>query len=100
MDLARKPGTGTAIANSQIYRALLKRRNLSGPNFHALRHTHASQLLRDGIDAKVISRRLGHSRASFTMDVYAHVMPGADDEAARRTDLHYEQAIANTIYKV
>jgi integrase len=83
-------------AFTSAYRDLLKRRKLTGPNFHALRHAHASQLLKDGVDVKVISKRLGHSRASFTMDVYAHLMPGQDQEAARRTDAGLRKALETT----
>jgi integrase len=71
-------------AFTSAYRALLIRRNLTGPNFHALRHSHASQMLRAGVDLKMISERLGHSRVSFTIDTYAHLFPGMDEEAARR----------------
>jgi integrase len=80
-------------AFTSSYRSLLKRRNLSGPNFHALRHSHASQLLKAGVDPKVISKRLGHSRASFTMDVYAHLLPGQDEEASLRVDAALRQAM-------
>jgi len=51
--------------------------------FHALRHTHASLLIRDGVDILTISRRLGHSRASITLDVYGHLIGGADEAAAK-----------------
>jgi hypothetical protein len=40
-----------------------------------------------------ISKRIGHSRASFTMDVYAHLMPGQDSEAAKRTDTGLRKAL-------
>jgi integrase len=83
-------------AFTSAYRDLLRRRNLTGPNFHALRHAHASQLLTAGVDAKVISKRLGHSRASFTMDVYAHLMPGQDQEAAVRLDARLQKAMDAT----
>ena len=73
-------------AFTSAYRALLKRRGLSGPNFHALRHSHASHMLKAGVDPKLISARLGHSRTSFTMDVYAHLLPGADETAAERVN--------------
>ena len=39
--------------------------------FHALRHTHASMLINAGIDILTVSRRLGHSKAAITLDVYA-----------------------------
>jgi integrase len=71
-------------AFTSAYRALLLRRKLTGPNFHALRHSHASQMLRAGVDFKMISERLGHSKVAFTMDTYAHLFPGMDEEAARR----------------
>ncbi|QXU55230.1 tyrosine-type recombinase/integrase [Rhodococcus sp. LW-XY12] len=51
---------------------------------HGLRHTHASLLLAAGVPVKVVSERLGHASVSVTMDVYAHVMPGAQRSAAER----------------
>lgn len=40
---------------------------------HALRHTHASLLLADGIDIETISRRLGHENSKVTREIYLHV---------------------------
>ena len=51
--------------------------------FHALRHTHASTLIRARVDVLTISRRLGHSSASMTLDIYGHLMEGADAAAAK-----------------
>jgi integrase len=68
------------------YRQLLKRRKLSGPTFHALRHSHASHLLRQGVDPKLISERLGHSKVSFTLDQYVHLLPGMQEEAAQKIE--------------
>lgn len=50
--------------------------------FHDLRHTHASLALQAGIPAKVVSERLGHATVAFTLDVYSHVIPGLQEEAA------------------
>lgn len=85
-------------AFTSAYRDLLRRRKLDGPNFHALRHAHASWLIASGIDVKTVSQRLGHARSSFTMDRYVHAMPGQDLEAARRTNdaLNNALAAANT----
>ena len=49
-----------------------------------LRHTHATLLLADGENAKVVQERLGHHSHSFTADTYQHVMPGMDEAAATR----------------
>ncbi len=51
-------------------------------NFHALRHAHATILLKQGVNPKVVSERLGHARVSTTLDIYAHVLPGMQEEAA------------------
>jgi len=50
---------------------------------HDLRHTHASVLLRSGVQPKVVSDRLGHSSIAITLDTYSHVLPSTDAEAAR-----------------
>jgi integrase len=80
-------------AFTSAYRALLKRRKLTGPNFHALRHGNASQMLADGVDIETVSKRLGHSRASFTLAQYCHMLPGQDQEAARRIDETLQKAM-------
>ncbi len=51
-------------------------------SLHDLRHTHATLLLKAGVPVKVVSERLGHSTAAFTMTVYQHVLPGMQAEAA------------------
>ena len=50
--------------------------------FHALRHTHASQLIDAGVDVVTIAKRLGHSGPNITLKVYAHLFRDSDDKAA------------------
>lgn len=57
-----------------------------GVRFHDLRHTHASQLLRQGTPVKTVSQRLGHSTAAITLNVYAHVLSGDDERATDAFD--------------
>ena len=52
--------------------------------FHDLRHSHASLMLKAGVSPKAISEMLGHASISITMDVYAHLLPGIQEEAARK----------------
>lgn len=61
---------------------LVAKHELRRIRLHDLRHTHASHLLAAGVNAKVVSERLGHSSVSFTLDVYGHVMPGQQADAA------------------
>jgi integrase len=68
---------------SRSWRQTCAARKLPRVQFHALRHTHASTLIRAGVDVLTISRRLGHSKAAMTLDVYGHLMEGADAAAAR-----------------
>ncbi len=51
---------------------------------HTLRHTCASLLLAQGVHPRIVMETLGHSGISITMDVYAHVMPEQQREAAQR----------------
>jgi integrase len=51
---------------------------------HDLRHTHATLLLADRENIKVVSERLGHASVTVTLTVYAHVMPGNQRQAADR----------------
>jgi integrase len=50
--------------------------------FHALRHTHASQLIASGVDIVTISKRLGHAKPSVTLAIYAHMFTTDDSKAA------------------
>jgi integrase len=50
--------------------------------FHALRHTHASQLIHEGVDIVTISKRLGHAKPDITLRVYAHLFHKDDSKAA------------------
>lgn len=50
---------------------------------HDLRHFHASVLLQNGQNPVLVSKRLGHSTVSMTLDIYGHLMPGWQKEAAQ-----------------
>jgi integrase len=49
---------------------------------HDLRHFMATEMLAAGVPISTVSRRLGHARASTTLNVYAHSVPGCDRKAA------------------
>jgi integrase len=54
--------------------------------FHHLRHGTATVLLARGVDLKTISSILGHSKYSTTADLYAHVAPQLQQQAADTLD--------------
>lgn len=51
--------------------------------FHDLRHTYATIALAAGVPIHVVSERLGHTNTSVTLNVYSHVMPGMQADAAQ-----------------
>jgi integrase len=54
--------------------------------FHDLCHSYASLRLNLSIPVIEVSRKLGHSRASITLDIYDHLIPGMQTETAQRID--------------
>lgn len=78
-----KPHHAHNIAQRDLPR-VLKKAKLPRIRFHDLRHCHASFLLLVGTPLKVVQERLGHSTAAFTMQTYAHLLPGMEEEASTR----------------
>ncbi|HHW14436.1 MAG TPA: site-specific integrase, partial [Firmicutes bacterium] len=64
------------------FKRLLSRAKLPPIRFHDLRHTHASLMLAQGVNLKVVSERLGHSTVAITGDIYSHVLPTLQEQAA------------------
>lgn len=64
------------------YAKLTKLAGIRRIKFHGLRHTCATLLLQAGQPVHVVSERLGHSTVSMTLEVYAHVLPDMQREAA------------------
>lgn len=68
------------------FKLLLKKAELPDVRFHDLRHTAATLLLRLGEHPKVVQERLGHATIAVTMDIYSHVMPDLQRDAATKLD--------------
>ncbi|HVA61578.1 MAG TPA: tyrosine-type recombinase/integrase [Mycobacteriales bacterium] len=51
---------------------------------HDLRHTWATLALEAGVHPKVVQERLGHSNVSITLDLYSHVSPAMQSDAAEK----------------
>lgn len=77
--------TGRPIEKANLRAAfvrMLKRAGLPVIRFHDLRHTAASLMLNNGVPPLVVSKMLGHSRPSVTLDVYGHLLQHSQREAA------------------
>jgi integrase len=59
---------------------------------HGLRHSHATQLLAQGVHPKITQERLGHS-ISITLDLNSHVLPGMQEDAAAKVDAALQAAM-------
>jgi integrase len=79
---------------SKRWAKLVKASGLPARGFHHLRHAHATALLQNGVHIKVASERLGHSTTGITLDLYSHVLPGMQEDAAARIDAAYQKAIS------
>ena len=66
----------------RYFKPLLKKCGISEDfTFHGLRHTHATLLLQQGVNPKIVQERLGHSSIKVTMDTYSHVLPDMQKQA-------------------
>lgn len=65
----------------------------SPPNvtFHTLRHTFATRAIEQGMDILVLSKILGHSDPSTTLNKYGHALPNhKKDNMEKIRELYFE----------
>ncbi len=80
-------------ALKRLFSRVNKKAGLEGVTPHTLRHTHASILIYQGVDAKTISARLGHEDVAFTLQTYGHLFPGQDEHAADEMDAFFKDLL-------
>ena len=78
-------------AFSNLFAKLVRAAGLPPIRLHDLRHSYATAALAAGVPVKVLSQRIGHADVGVTLTIYAHVMPGDDEEAARRADALFSE---------
>jgi integrase len=64
--------------------------------FHDLRHTSATLLLAEGVHGKIVEERLGHANIAMTLDLYSHVTPDMQRQAADAIDAAIDAATTDT----
>jgi integrase len=85
-----KPDTVTAKACLLARKAGLGK----GSSQHTLRHSHASQLLGNGVSLATVSKRLGHTDVHTTATIYSHALPKDDLGGAESWDANFTKTKA------
>ena len=84
-----RTSTGNPVSPRNLLRHFhqsLEKAGIRRVKFHSLRHTFVSYLLSQNTPPKDVQVTAGHSHYSTTVDIYGHIMSGAQKEAARKMD--------------
>ena len=87
---------GASPASSPAYK---QDKGSAAHSLSCVRHSHATQLLADGVHPKIAQERLGHSTITTTMDLYSHVTDTMQTDAAARLDAAFRPAITGRVAK-
>jgi integrase len=77
---------GSTIQPRSLTHAVSKFLKEWGMTLHGLRHSHASHMLAENVHPKIVQERLGHSSIGITLDIYSHLMPNMQGDAAKAVD--------------
>ena len=70
----------------RAFKVTIEQLGLPKIRVHDLRHTHATFLLENKVNPKVIQERLGHKNVNITLNTYSHVLPSMQLEVAQKFD--------------
>lgn len=88
-DLVFTMPSGRPIDSDKLarrFKSILEQAGLPTIRLYDLRHTGATLALAAGVPPKVVSEQLGHASAAFTLDIYSHVLPHMQEEAAAKVE--------------
>ena len=71
---------------AQRFKQILNQEDLPTLRLYDLRHTAATLALSAGVPPKVVAEQLGHASAAFTLDIYSHLLPHMQEEAAMKVE--------------
>ncbi len=75
-----------ANLRTRVFWPALTKTGLRRMRIHDLRHTFASLLIQQGESLAYVKEQLGHHSIQITVDIYGHLVPGANREAVNRLD--------------
>ncbi len=89
LNLIFPSSVGTPQSPSNLlkgFKALILQAGVKKIRFHDMRHTAASLMLNHGVPVLIVSKILGHSKPSTTLDIYGHLIPIMQDGVASLMD--------------
>ena len=89
-DLVFPSEVGTVLQPENLYHRyflpILEHAGLRHIRLHDLRHTFGSLLIQSGASLAYVKEQMGHHSIQVTLDVYGHLIPGANRQAVDRLD--------------
>jgi integrase len=70
----------------RVFKKILEKAKMRQIRIHDIRHTYASQLIQDNRSLAYIKDQLGHHSIQVTVDIYGHLVPGANKEVVDSLD--------------
>lgn len=74
----------------RVFYRIIERAGIPRFRFHDIRHTFASLLLQQGESLHYVKEQMGHATIQTTVDIYGHIVPGANRNAVNRLDDHIQ----------
>jgi integrase len=97
------PGDGRVFASDRQVRTQAERAGKRWTEqghdrltLHDARHTYASLMIAAGVNAKALSTFMGHANIAITLDLYGHLMPGSQAEAATLLDAYLARVVGGS----
>jgi integrase len=75
----------------------LTRAGLRRIRWHDLRHSYAATLISRGENIKFVQKQLGHSSIQITLDIYGHLLPETEKDAAQRIETAFGEERAERL---
>ena len=93
------PDTNKPLGSiKQSFKTAMKKAEIQDFRFHDLRHTFASQLVRNSVDLYVVQKLLGHATPKMTQR-YAHLKADQLKDAIEKIDTQPESLLYNTTFE-
>ena len=89
MSLVFTSRLGTSLEGTtpnRVMNRILKTTKIRHRKFQALRHTVGTRMMELGVNPKIAAEMLGHSNVTITLNLYSHVSPTMQGDAAARMD--------------